>query len=203
MIAYIEGTLLSASTGDVVVLANGIGYRLGIPVNAFTELPAVGSHVKLHTTFIVREQSHALYGFLTPEARDIFEILLNVSGVGPKTALSLIGHLSLDDLAQAVGEHDIHTMCKVPGIGRKTAERLLLEIRDKLPSLTAHQHQAAKFAIKTPADPRAQAISDAMNALVHLGYTQGVAEKAIKRSLESLPESVELAQLITTALKNV
>jgi Holliday junction DNA helicase RuvA len=201
MLAYIQGKLISASTSDVVILANGLGYRVAIPVNAFTDLPAIGSEVSLHTSFIVREQSHALFGFLSSDERDIFEVLLNVSGIGPKSALSIIGHLRIDDLAKAVNDHDIATMCKVPGIGRKTAERLLLEVRDKLPALVVQN--PSRFAVKTPTDPRSQVINDAMNALVHLGYSQNIAEKAIKRSLEGLPETVELAQLITTSLKNV
>ncbi|MDP1836185.1 MAG: Holliday junction branch migration protein RuvA [Chlamydiales bacterium] len=202
MLAYIQGKLISASTSDVVILANGLGYRVAIPVNAFTDLPAIGSEVSLHTSFIVREQSHALFGFLSSDERDIFEVLLNVSGIGPKSALSIIGHLRIDDLAKAVNDHDIATMCKVPGIGRKTAERLLLEVRDKLPALVVHS-PSSRFAVKVPTDPRSQVISDAMNALIHLGYSQNIAEKAIKRSLEGLPEAIELAQLITTSLKNV
>lgn len=202
MLAYIKGTLLTASTSEVVVVTGGLGYRIAIPVNAFTDLPTTGSEISLHTSFIVREQSHALYGFLSLEERDVFEVLLNVSGIGPRTALSIIGHLRIEDLAKAVADDDIATMCKVPGIGRKTAERLLLEVRDKLPRL-ANSASASRFAIKVPSDPHSQIISDAMNALIHLGYSQNTAEKAIKRSLEILPETVELPQLITTALKNV
>lgn len=199
MIVYIKGKLLSATTHQIVVLVNGIGYSIFTTVSAYSELPALDSEVALHTSFLIRENSQALYGFLHIEERDIFEVLLNVSGIGPKIALSLIGHLQKEDLAKAVVEHDVTTLCKVPGIGRKTAERLLLEIKDKLPTL----HSSSLSVKRTAQDPRSQMISDAMNALIHLGYSQNLAEKAIKRSLESSPEITELPQLITTSLKNI
>lgn len=201
MYAYIKGILAHASSNQAIVEAHGIGYLIAIPVKALTDLPSTGSEVTLYTSLVVREQSQALFGFLTTDEKELFEVLLGITGIGPKTALSLIGHLSVHDFGKAIADHDISLICKVPGIGRKTAERLLLEVRDKLPAL-AHPSME-RYAIKTSLDPRAQTISDAMNALIHLGYNQNTAEKAIKRSLETLSEPLELPQLITTALKNV
>lgn len=201
MYAYIKGRLAQVSSAHAVIEANGIGYLILIPISAYTAMPAIGSEVMLHTSYVVREQSQTLFGFMTSEEKELFEVLLGVTGIGPKTALSLIGHLSAHDFAKAVQDHDLSLMCKVPGIGRKTAERLLLEVRDKLPALASPT--MARFAIKTPLDPQAQTISDAMNALIHLGYTQGIAEKAIKKSMETLSDAPELPQLITTALKFV
>lgn len=201
MFAYIKGILALATSQEAIVEANGIGYLINIPVSTLGHMPEIGGKVTLHTSLVIREQSQTLYGFLTVEDKELFEVLLGISGVGPKTALSLIGHLTTHDFAKAIAESDIHTICKVPGIGKKTAERLLLEVRDKLPAFSSPT--MARYAVKTPLDPRAQVISDAMNALIHLGYNQGTAEKAIKKSLEILPEPFELPQLITTSLKNV
>ncbi len=201
MYAYIKGSLIHASTQEAIVETHGVGYLIAIPVNAFANLPPLGSEVTLYTSFIVREQSQALFGFLTSDERELFEVLLGITGIGPKTALSLIGHLTIHDFGKAIADHDISLMCKVPGIGRKTAERLLLEVRDKLPGLSSPTMK--HYAVKAPLDARGQVISDAMSALIHLGYNQVTAEKAIKRSLEGLQEPVELPQLITTALKNV
>ena len=155
----------------------------------------------MHTSFIVREQLQSLYGFLTEEERELFELLLNVSGIGPKTALALIGHLDSVTLHKAVSSHDVTTISKVPGIGKKTAERLILEIKDKLPACGGVD--LAHPTSFSPSDPRAQQISDAMSALINLGYNQAIAQKAIKRSLQDLPESTNLASLITGALKHI
>ncbi len=201
MYAYIKGTLAHCSSQYAIIDANGVGYLIHVPVSVFGHLPEVGSQAILHTSYVIREQSQTLFGFLNIEERDLFEVLLGVSGVGPKTALSVIGHLNAHDLAKAVSENDIRTICKVPGIGKKTAERLLLEIRDKIPTMTTST--MSRYAIKAPLDPQAQTISDAMNALIHLGYNQVTAEKAIKKSLEILPEQPELPQLITTSLKHI
>lgn len=201
MIAFIKGTLVQANSHQAIIEANGIGYLIFIPISAFGHMPDIGSQASLYTTLIIREQAHSLYGFLTGDERDLFEVLVGISGVGPKTALSLIGHLNVHDFAKAIAENDIRTMCKVPGIGRKTAERLLLEVRDKLPAMSSPS--TSKVSLKAPLDPRAQTIQDAMNALIHLGYNQGTAEKAIKKSLEVLPDPPELPSLITTSLKHV
>ncbi len=201
MFAYIKGLLAQANSHQAIIEANGIGYLIFIPISAFGQMPHVGCETILHTSLIIREQAHTLYGFLTADERDLFEVLVSISGVGPKTALSLIGHLNVHDFAKAISENDIRTMCKVPGIGKKTAERLLLEVRDKLPAMSSPS--IAHVSLKGPLDPRAQTIHDAMNALIHLGYNQGTAEKAIKKSLEALPDLPELPLLITTSLKNV
>ncbi len=201
MYAFIRGALRFASLTSAVVEAQGIGFQLHIPISAYAKLPALGSETLLHTSFIVREQHQALYGFLAPSDRDLFEILLNVTGIGPKTALALIGHLDPFTLGKAVSGHDVHTISKVPGIGKKTAERLILEIKDKLPAISGcGSVNAHGF---SPADPRAQQISDAMSALINLGYNQAVAQKAIQRSLQELSESANLAALITGALKHI
>lgn len=201
MYAYIKGRLTYSSPSQAILETAGVGYQIFIPANLFTRLPQIGEETLLYTSFIVRELSQTLYGFSEALERDFFEALLNVSGIGPKTALSLIGHMSLSDLQQAISDGNIPQIVRVPGIGKKTAERLVIELRDKMaafvPSTTSpmNMHSAA--------GPHGQKISDAMNALVHLGYNQMIAQKAIKKSLSDLPEGINLADLITHALKHV
>jgi Holliday junction DNA helicase RuvA len=200
MFAYLKGILVTAHPTYVVVDVNGIGYYVFIPCRLIGELPALGQPVQLYTTFVVRESSQALYGFLNSQERDVFEILMNVTGIGPKLALSLIGHLTFSELQAAVGRQDLATLCRVPGVGKKTAERLVVELKDKLPTLVAICPTSA--AISVP-DQQAQHVQDAVLALVNLGYNQSTAQKAIKQTLKELPETADLALLITTALKNI
>jgi holliday junction DNA helicase RuvA len=201
MFAFIKGELINSSPLSAIVEAGGIGYLIYIPASIFGKLPQTGSQVLLHTSYVVREQSQTLYGFLFTQDRDLFEILMGVSGIGPKTALSIIGHLSMQDLQRAINSHDIVTISKVPGIGKKTSERLIIELRDKLTHLLPPN--PSDMSIQMPLDPKAQTISDAMSALINLGYNQITAQKAIKKTLTDLPEEADLATLITNSLKNV
>lgn len=202
MFAFIKGELVQATPISVIVESAGIGYRLYIPASVFSKLPQIGTNVLLHTSFVVREQSQTLYGFLSANERDLFEELMGVTGIGPKLALSLIGHLSGHDLQRAINSNDIAAITRVPGIGKKTAERLIIELRDKLTHILGSVDPTDR-ALKTPTDPKAQKICDAMSALINLGYNQMTAQKAIKKSLKDLPEEVDLAMLITCSLKNV
>jgi Holliday junction DNA helicase RuvA len=150
---------------------------------------------------VVRELSHALYGFLNEKEKEIFEVLMNISGVGPKLALSLIGHLSLEQMQAAVTKPDLPTLCKVPGVGKKTAERLVVELKDKLSTFTGID--PSQLSISLGDSPETKQIQDAMSALINLGYHQSSAQKAVKQSIKDLPEKSDLAQLITTALKHL
>lgn len=200
MFAYLKGILESAHPTYVVVDVQGMGYSLLIPCRLFGDLPALGQPIKLYTTFVVREASHTLYGFLNSQERDVFEVLMNVTGIGPKLALSLIGHLTFYELQTAVANQDLPTLCRVPGVGKKTAERLIVELKDKLPHLLPTHIGAVAISIS---DHKARHIQDAMLALMNLGYNQSAAQKAIKQSLKDLPETLDLALLITTSLKNI
>lgn len=200
MYAYLKGTLISSTATFVVVDVNGVGYHVLIPCSLLGSLPKVGSAVHLFTSLVIREFSHALYGFLSMPERDLFENLMNVTGIGPKLALALIGHLSFDSLQMAIGDADLSTLCKVPGVGKKTAERLIVELRDKLPNM-AGKSKASSFAVQLPSGR--QEIQDAVLALINLGYTQNIAQKAVKQSLQDLPSEYNLAELITCSLKNI
>lgn len=199
MFAFIRGLLISATPLHCILEANGIGYKLLTPASLLGQLPQIGEKVLLHSSFIVREQSQALYGFLTVQERDLFELLIGATGVGPKMALSIIGHLSIRDLQAAIIGNNCVVLCKIPGIGRKTAERLIVEMRDKLKSIAPPDPTS----LSIPLSGKQQAIADAISALIHLGYTQAIAQKAIQRGAETLPENADLAALITVALKNI
>ncbi len=200
MFAYIKGTLAYSSPVYVVVEAGGIGYQIQISANSLGRLPQLNTMLQLHTSYVVREQSQTLYGFHTAQERDLFELLLGVSGVGPKLALSIIGHLTTQALQQAITQNDIPTLCRVPGIGKKSAERLIIELRDKIPD---HLPNLPKDLAISMNDGSTQKIRDAMGALVNLGYHQLAAQKAIKKSLEELPEDSDLATLITNSLQQI
>jgi len=200
MFAYLKGIIASKTITHVVVDVNGIGYFLLIPHQPAEQLPSVGEPVKLYTTFVVREFAHTLYGFLNVHEKEIFEVLMNITGIGPKLALSLIGHLPVAALQQAVMTQDVRALCNVPGVGKKTAERLIVELKDKLANLM--QFDIQDFVATTLVDPKQHLTQDAILALINLGYTQSTAYKAVKQSIKELGEEYGLADLITVSLKN-
>ena len=199
MYAYIKGTLIAFTPIQATVDVQGIGYHLFITCNALGQLPQPGNTVQFFTSFVVREFAHSLYGFLTAQERDVFELLMNITGVGPKLALSLIGHLPGSCLQEAITHEDLTTLCKVPGVGKKTAERLIVELRDKAPSLLS---PTANLAIQIQLDEKGH-VQDAVLALINLGYSQANAQKAIKSSLKDLPKNYELTHLLTAVLQNI
>ncbi len=191
MFAFIRGKLVETTPLYVVVDTGNIGYMVAVPPNLFPELPPTGEEVFLHTLFVVRENAQTLYGFLTAEDRKLFETLTTVNGVGPKLALSIIGHLSTDQLQQIVHEEDIDKICRVPGVGKKTAARVMMELKDKISLPTSNQA------------PSCERSRDAMSALINLGYKQNAAQKAVQKTLEEHPDNIELAMFITHALKHI
>lgn len=199
MFTYIKGLLVASTPSNAVVDINGIGYVVLTHFKIAEGLPAIGDPVQFYTTFVVREFSHSLYGFLDTQERDIFEVLMNITGIGPKLALSLIGHLSFHELQIAVSNHDLTTLCRVPGVGKKTAERLIVELKDKLPALS-HIGKSSLSA-QTLENTQSNQARDAMLALINLGYNQNIAQKAIKQSLKEFPEENDLGSLIKRALK--
>lgn len=200
MFAYIKGILMQSTPTSVVIETNGIGYKLFIPASVFSQLPQTGTPITLHTSFVVRELAQTLYGFFTPQERDFFEALLGVTGIGPKIALALIGHMSIHDLQSAISNENTAMLCRVPGIGKKGAERLIIEMRDKVGGLSL---PPGELSVHFAADPQAQAVNDAVSALINLGYNQSVAQKAIKKSLKDIPEAIDLGALISAALKHI
>ena len=187
MIGRLSGLLAEKSPPQILIDCQGVGYEVHVPMGTFYNLPALGERVTLLTHFVVREDAQILYGFGTPAERDAFRQLIKISGVGPRTALAVLSGLSVADLAQAVGAQEAGRLVKVPGIGKKTAERLLLELKGKLgPDLGAHPAALA------PDDN-----SDILQALVSLGYTDREALAAVK----ALPKEVGVSEGIKLALK--
>jgi len=171
MIAHLRGKLISRHPNQVIVEAAGVGYDVTISVPTFSELPSVGSEVALHIHTHVREDQLALYGFLRPEEKQLFEKLLTVSGIGPKLAITILSGMAAQEMATAIRGNDVSRLTKIPGIGRKTAERMVLELRDKLPPAGADQVHAVPSLSATQ--------EDVLSALVNLGYQRTAAEKAL------------------------
>ncbi len=188
MIGRISGTLVEKHPPQIVVLSHGVGYEIDVPMSTFYHLPRTGEPVELLTHMVVREDAHLLFGFLTANERAAFRQLLRVNGVGPKVALAVLSGLSVDELAQAVASQDAARLTKVPGVGRKTAERLVLELRDKLP-----------VAVAAAPRPSSQAGPDVLNALLSLGYNEREAAAAVKQ----LPADLSLTDAIRQALKHL
>jgi holliday junction DNA helicase RuvA len=176
MISHLRGKLLSKHPNQVVVETGGVGYEVNISVPTFSDLPAPGSEVALHIHTHVREDALALYGFLRPSEKILFEKLLTVSGIGPKLAITILSGMAADEMVGAIRGNDVARLTRIPGIGKKTAERMVLELRDKLP-------QAAPTAI-TAAPPVTAVEEDVLSALVNLGYQRAAAEKALELSVK-------------------
>ncbi|MCH9612402.1 MAG: Holliday junction ATP-dependent DNA helicase RuvA [Chlamydiia bacterium] len=197
MYAYIKGTLTQLTSHSATLDVQGVGYILLIPLSVYKQLISkVDQTITLHTDYVVREDSIRLFGFLTPKERDIFINIRDVSGIGPKTALSIIGHLTLPELTSAVATKDIATLTRIPGIGKKSAERLALDLKDRLPTHTT----APTIATQIPL------LDDAISALINLGYQPKSAKTAIEKVLDnqSFDQTNEgLATLITAALKKI
>ena len=188
MIGRIHGVLAEKNPPQVVVVSHGVGYEIDVPMSTFYNLPRTGDEVLLLTHLVVREDAHLLYGFLTAAERTAFRQLLRVSGVGPKVALAVLSGLSVEDLSAALAAQDAARLTKVPGIGKKTAERLVLELRDKLP--------APAGTVRAGASP---ARGDVVNALLALGYNEREAQAAVKQ----LPTELLLPDAIRQALKHL
>ena len=193
MIGRITGRLAEKNPPQILVDVNGVGYELEVPMSTFYGLPALGQNVSLATHMAVREDGHFLYGFATEDERAAFRQLLKVAGIGARTSLAVLSGLSVHDLAQAVALQESGRLVKIPGIGKKTAERLLLELRDKLAK--ALPAVAGSVTANLPGDDRA----DIVNALLALGYNEKEALGAVK----TLPEGVGVSDGIRQALKGL
>ena len=191
MIGKLTGNLIEKNPPEVLLDVHGVGYEVQVPMSTFYNLPGLGEKVSLLTHFIVREDAQLLYGFATPQERQTFRELIKVSGVGPRTALSVLSGMGVDDLAQAVTLQEAGRLVKVPGIGKKTAERLLLELKGKLGDAIGGSGTAAQV--------KSDAQGDILQALVALGYS----DKEATASLKALPADVGVSEGIKLALKGL
>jgi Holliday junction DNA helicase RuvA len=171
MIAHLRGKLLAKHPNQAIVETGGVGYDVTISVPTFSDLPALGAEVALHIHTQVREDLIALYGFLRPSEKLLFEKLITVSGIGPKLAVTILSGMAADEMVRAIRGNDITRLTRIPGIGRKTAERMVLELRDKLPEPGPSSVPAAP--------PMNATEEDVLSALVNLGYQRPAAEKAL------------------------
>jgi len=197
VITSIQGTLASSSPLGAVVEVGGFGYEVHLPSTSAERLPRPGATVKLHTLVIYREDAQTLYGFASPEERDFFRLLIeNVTGVGPKMALSIMSRLALPSLEAAIRAGDINALARCPGIGKKTAERLVVELRNKV----GGGGTAATTVEASEASPGSTPHRDAVAALVALGYKAADADTAVRRAAVALGADADTSSLIRRAL---
>ena len=197
MITFLEGVLVEAYPTHVVLNVQGVGYHVLIPLSSYDRLPQTGTKLQILTHFQVREDAHLLYGFATAAERDLFRLLINhVSGIGPKTALDVLSGVSVTSFKAAVVAGDAKSLGQIKGIGKKTAERILVELKDKVGVAAAWEAASAAHA-PTPQD---QQMTDAILALIALGYKQVDAHKAVKQAVAKTPDAA-VESLVTAALK--
>jgi len=198
MITFLHGKLVAALPTQVTVAVNGIGYEVLIPLSSFDKLPQPGNDVKLLTQLVVREDSHTLYGFATAAERDLFRLLVNsVSGIGPKTALNVLSGMNVATFRGAVANGDVKALSQISGVGKKTAERIVVELRDKIGAAGAWEASSAQRAL-SPAD---QKINDAVLALMALGFKQTEAHDAVRSAQSTLGPQTSVEDLVRAALK--
>ena len=193
MIARLEGLVVEKSPECVVLDVHGVGYEVRVPLSTFFELPDEGKLVRLRIHTHVREDAFSLFGFLSETERALFRLLLATSGVGPKLALSILSGLPVRKLAAALRSGDLATLTGIPGVGKKTAERMVLELREKVLGLDVD--------MQPERSPAPDAAAAAESALTNLGYPRPQAERAVRRALEILPEGASLEALIKEALR--
>lgn len=184
MIAYLSGKLLTKHANSVILDVNGVGYEITIPLSTFYELEENGSDVSLRIYTHVREDTLQLFGFKTAREREIFLQLITVSGIGPKLGITVLSGMSADDLVGAIRTNNLARLNSVPGIGKKTAERLVIELRDKIAQLSSPELEE-EFASKQESAISSDAVfDDALSALVNLGYQKTIAEKALRTAIQ-------------------
>lgn len=191
MFEYLKGTLVENHHLYAVIDVHGVGYKVWVPPSTFNE--PTGQDCTLYTSFVVRENSQALYGFVDASSRNLFEILLNISGIGPKTAVCILSQFSPESFQDAIISDNISLISSVPGLGKRTAEKIVIELKDKF--------------LKSPISGKAPKAShskhsDAIAALIHLGFSEKAAAKAIEKVSTNSPEPLELSEMIAQALQS-
>lgn len=196
MYESIRGTLKDKNPNQAIVECGGLAYRLVTPLSTYTRLPVCETAVSLFLSQVIREDAHTLYAFIQKEERDLFETLLTISGIGPKTAAAIIGHMDVAAFQRAISNSDIRLLSKMPGIGKKTAERLVIEMRDKFKG-------KSKMAMAPISSGNNDLTSDAINALMNLGYHVMNAQQAVQEAMKTNPEETDLGRIITAALRQI
>lgn len=200
MIGRIRGTLVDKQPPDILVEVNGVCYEVQVPMTTAYRLPETGKAIQLHTHFVVREDAQLLYGFYQQQDKDMFRALIKVNGVGPKMALAILSGMETDDFVRTVQNNDVSAMVSMPGIGKKTAERLIVEMRDRLGEWQATGDPAAAAAALSGG---ASITRDAETALLALGYKPQQASRAVRAVLKDNPQVADSEALIRLALKSM
>jgi len=193
MISQIRGRLVYKSPEEIIIDVHGVGYGVKVPLSTFYELPAIGEEVFLQIYTYVREDTLHLYGFLTLKEKELFCLLISVSGVGPRLAISVLSGISARDLERALKEGDLFSLTRIPGVGRKTAERILVELKDKV--------VPPDVAVAGGLQGKEGMVKDALSALVNLGYAKAVAEGALRGVLRDRGDDLSLEELLRESLR--
>jgi Holliday junction DNA helicase RuvA len=196
MIVHLNGKLVEKDITRVVVECGGVGYEASIPLSTFDRLPAEGADVKLYTYHDVREDAEALYGFATEAEREVFKLVTTVSGVGPKIALSVLSGLTTGDLQLAISQGDVKRLASIKGIGKKTAERIVVDLKDKINPIEALANSSA-----ASSQAQTNVLRDAMLALSALGFSEEMARAKVQRVLEADPSVQDTETVVKLALK--
>lgn len=191
MINYLRGVLQYKSPTFIIIETGGIGYRVNLPISSYELLPPEGNEIMINTYLHWREDNVALYGFLSEEERDFFLLLISISNIGPKSALRMLSSISPSEFKKAIKRGDLNSLIDIPGIGKKTAQRLILELRERI------------VEEETIEVGNEELVKDALSALFSLGYTRKEARKAVKEALNSHEEKMNLAGLVKETLKYV
>ncbi len=200
MYHYLNGKLVEKTATHLVLEAGGVGYQIHIPVSTYAALPSPGHEVRILTHFVVREDAHTLYGFLTEDERHLFRQLISVSGIGPKMAMTALSGISLPELKQAIIEGALPVLTAIAGIGRKTAERIVVELREKL--VVEERSKPQPVGVKSQVE--SSLIEDSLRALVELGYRRQNAKDAIQKAIkDSGSQKLAVSDLIRASLKYV
>jgi len=198
MITFLQGKLVEVLPTQIVVGVNGIGYEVLIPLSSYDKLPQPGQEVKVLTHLVVREDAHILYGFMSSAERELFRMLINtVSGIGPKIALNILSGISVTAFRGAVANGDVKSLSQISGVGRKTAERIVVELKDKIGAAGAWEALSAQRAL-TPED---QKVNDAVLALMALGFKQIEAHDSVRKAQGSLGTDATVEELVRACLK--
>jgi Holliday junction DNA helicase RuvA len=184
MIAYLSGKLLEKEANLVIIDVGGVGYEVTIPLSTFYELGELGEDVSLRIHTVVREDAFALFGFRSVREKELFLHLISVSGIGPKSAITALSGMSADEIISAIRQNNLARLNSIPGVGRKTAERLVIELRDKIAKLSGLASEEMRAEGVSPQASGDEVYDDAVSALVNLGYQRAAAEKALKQATQ-------------------
>ena len=204
MISFVHGILCDLEEGSIVVEARGVGYGIYVPATVLQQLPSIGEEVKIYTYFSVREDGQSLYGFLNKEDREMFRQLLSVNGIGPKGALGILSVLRPDDLRMAIITGDAKSISRAPGIGAKTAQRVILDLKDKIDAGAVLRHAGEEGPLSESGDPFPAGggpAEEAVEALASLGYSRLEAGRAVRRL--AITEDMTAEQILRLALRNL